>query len=58
MKVEEIKALKKELEELSKVVEFLEENDIHAIDVEKLKRRINEIEVLLLMEEGEYELIW
>ena len=58
MKVEEIKALEKELKELNKVVEFLEENNIHAIDVERLKRRVNEIEVLLLMEEGGYELIW
>ena len=57
MRVEEIKALEKELEELNKVVEFLEENNIHAIDVERLKRRINEIEVLLLMEEG-VELVW
>lgn len=58
MTKEEIKALEKELQELNKVVEFLEENNIHAIDVERLRRRINEIEVLLLMEEGGYELIW
>ena len=58
MKVEEIKVLEKELQELNKVVEFLEESNIHAIDVERLRRRINEIEVLLLMEEGGYELIW
>ena len=57
MKVEERKKLQEELEELYKVVEFLENNSIHVIDVERLKREIDKIEVTLLMEEG-VELIW
>ena len=57
MKVEERKKLQEKLEELYKVVEFLENNSIHVIDVERLKREIDKIEVLLLMEEG-VELVW